>query len=261
MNKLIIATTALIVVASSCQAEMLIGADAEVEIKKNSTTKNYETVTTLGLNFATDQELAFGGFNIDSKDGGTFALDEWNIGTTIGVAKVSFGKQGGIFPEDISDTGNGSVATITMNESLSVEAYGLSVALGLDDYKNDVFGNNDNIQVAYTIDGETLDVTAGIDYNIDTEESVYGTRVDLSASNIAVGGIMTYGTNLKTVAYEADATIMGVTAYINGDQNDMTENVGAGYEMEVGGLTTELDMNYNFDAEQVTPKFTVGFSF
>ena len=72
---------------------------------------------------------------------------------------------------------------------------------------------------------------------------------------------MTYGTNLKTVAYEADATIMGVTAYINGDQNDMTENVGAGYEMEVGGLTTELDMNYNFDAEQVTPKFTVGFSF
>jgi len=31
--------------------------------------------------------------------------------------------------------------------------------------------------------------------------------------------------------------------------------------MEVSGLTTEFDMNYNFDAEEVTPKFTVGFSF
>jgi len=261
MNKLIIATTALIVASSSCQAEMLIGADAEVEIKKNSTTKNYETLTTLGLNFSANQELAFGGFNIDSKDGNTFALDEWNIGTTLGVAKVSFGKQGGIFPEDISDKGNGSVETIAMKESLLVEAYGVSFALGLDDYKNDVFGNNDNIQVAYTIDGETLDVTAGIDYNIDTEESVYGTRVDVETSYVAVGGIMTYGTNLKTVAYEADATILGVTAYINGDQNDMTENAGASYAMEVSGLTTEFDMNYNFDAEEVTPKFTVGFSF
>jgi hypothetical protein len=52
-----------------------------------------------------------------------------------------------------------------------------------------------------------------------------------------------------------------MTAYLNGDENDMTENVGAGYEMVVGGLDLGTDLNYNFDAEELTPSVTLGFAF
>ena len=72
---------------------------------------------------------------------------------------------------------------------------------------------------------------------------------------------MTYGTELQTLSFEADATAFGVTAYLNGDENDMTENVGAGYVTEVGGLGLETAMNYNFDAEEVSPQVTLSFAF
>jgi hypothetical protein len=258
--------TATLLMATAAHADITVGGDVEAAVTRNAATDQFETVTKLGLSFDGATEAgAFGGFNFKSTDGSDLALDEWNLGTTVGTAKVSFGKQGGIFVEDTSAAAYGSVAAPAMKESIQVEVGDLSLALGLDDYKNDLFGNNDNIQAAYKVDVSIASVTGSVDYNIDTTEYTYGARAETAAveaiGGAALGGVLTYGTEAQTLAFEADVTAFGMTAYLNGDENDMTENVGAGYEMVVGGLDLGTDLNYNFDAEELTPSVTLGFAF
>tara|TARA_R110002153_G_scaffold8441_2_gene36275 strand:- start:143 stop:946 length:804 start_codon:yes stop_codon:yes gene_type:complete len=259
---------ASILMATAAHADMNVGGDISAEVKKNSTTDQYETVTKLGLSFdgnLDESNPAFGGFNFKSTDGGALALDEWNIGTAMMGARVSFGKQGGVFVEDTVDAAHASVAAPAMKESIQVEVGSLELALGLDDYKNDLFGNNDNLQAAYTVATPVGNLKGSIDYNIDSTEYLYGARVDTAPvdtiGGATLGGVMTYGTELQTLSFEADATAFGITAYLNGDENDMTENVGAGYVTEVGGLGLETAMNYNFDAEEVSPQVTLSFAF
>lgn len=264
--KTTIITTATLLMATAAHADITVGGDVEATVTRNATTDQFETATKLGLSFdGATEASAFGGFNFKSTDGSALALDEWNLGTTIGAAKVSFGKQGGVFVEDTSDAAYGSVAAPAMKESIKVEVGDLSLALGLDDYKNDLFGNNDNIQAAYKVDVSIASVTGSVDYNIDTTEYTYGARAETAAveaiGGAALGGVLTYGTEAQTLAFEADVTAFGMTAYLNGDENDMTENVGAGYEMVVGGLDLGTDLNYNFDAEELTPSVTLGFAF
>jgi len=261
-------TIATMLLATTAYADATVGADIEAKVKKNSTTDQYETVTKLGLSFDGNMGEAgdaFGGFNFKSTDGGALALDEWNLGTSFGDAKVSFGNQGGIFVEDKVDAEFASVASAAMKESIQVEYGNLEFALGLDDYKNDLFGNNDNVQAAYTVVTPVGEVKGSVDYNIDSTEYLYGARVDTAPVDIVggatLGGIVTYGTEVQTLSYEANATAYGITAYVNGDENDMSENIGAGYEMVVGGLDVGTDLNYNFDAEEMTPQVTLGFSF
>jgi hypothetical protein len=58
-----------------------------------------------------------------------------------------------------------------------------------------------------------------------------------------------------------DATIFGVTAYVNGDNGDAFRNVGAGYFRGVGNLDVFANVNYNIDTKEVTPKAGISFNF
>ena len=53
----------------------------------------------------------------------------------------------------------------------------------------------------------------------------------------------------------------GLTTYINGDEDDLLENVGVGHEFDWSGASVETDVNYNVDDETVTPSVTLSFSF
>jgi hypothetical protein len=55
--------------------------------------------------------------------------------------------------------------------------------------------------------------------------------------------------------------MMGVTAYLNGDDTDALQNVGASYGRTVAGLDLGTELNYNLDSEEFTPSVTVGFAF
>ena len=62
-------------------------------------------------------------------------------------------------------------------------------------------------------------------------------------------------------AFEADGTVFGFTAYINGDQDDMTQNLGASYAYDFNGIELEPSVNYDMNAEDFAPAVTATFSF
>jgi hypothetical protein len=65
----------------------------------------------------------------------------------------------------------------------------------------------------------------------------------------------------ETFGYESVATAYGITAYLNGDDTDMLQNIGGEYEMEVGGATFTAGANYNVDTEDFAPTAGIAFAF
>ena len=80
---------------------------------------------------------------------------------------------------------------------------------------------------------QLVDVTASMDYNRTSEEYTWGARVDTAeVTGVALGTTVSYETD--TLAYELDSTVStyGLTTYINGDEDDLLENVGVGHEFD-----------------------------
>jgi hypothetical protein len=105
-------------------------------------------------------------------------------------------------------------------------------------------------------------VEAAGDYNFNTEEYALGGRVDAFLSeSLSAGGAVTYGSSDETIGFEVDATIAGITAYLNGDQDDMAQNVGGSYTYDLNGVELGAGVNYNIDTEEMKPSAMIGFAF
>ena len=234
----------------------LIGGGVELEMKQNANDDWFATTTVgVGINM---EGQAFGGFSVESVDGGSFTLDEWQLGTTVGLATVSIGDQGDIFLED--HNGDTMLATET-GESVIVDMGGMAVALGFTDLGTDVTDLS-NVQGSYSIDAGSLSVTAMGDYNLNNEDFTLGSRVTgLEVAGVGLGSNLVWDNANELFKYEADASIQGITAYVNGDANDTLQNVGAGYSRDLHGLTLSGDVNYNIDSEEVTPTVNLSFNF
>jgi len=230
---------------------MLTGS-MEVEVNSDK-----EATLTLGAGLSAG-DLAFGSFNVESVDGGTFTLDQWQIGADVAGATLSFGDQDGVFVEGENGA---TLAAPVMAESLKVSLGDAQVAVGLTDWNADITDVS-NVQGAYTVGAGFVSVTASGDYNLDSEEYMLGGRADgVEVANIMLGSTLTYSSANEQVAYEVDGAMMGVTAYLNGDDTDALQNVGASYGRTVSGLELGTELNYNLDSEEFTPSVTVGFSF
>ena len=225
-----------------------VGGKVKIDITQDAN-DDWGSKTTLGAGINMDG-LAFGGFNVESVDGSTFTLDEWQLGTTLDAATVSLGKQGDIW---VGAEGEHTIANQKMDESVIVDMGDIAVALEFGDWKNDLT-DIEAVQGSYTI-GESLTVAG--DYDFDSENIVLGSRYDTGN----VGGVLTYDVDGEKFAYELDGTASGLTAYLNGDQDDALQNIGANYTWDFNGLEVEPGANYNIDSEELTPKVTVGFSF
>ena len=227
----------------------------ELEFTNNPTTDKVETDTTIDLGLDAG-DIAFGGIKIKSTDGDTFELDEWMLGTEVGVATFSIGDMGGIFLEAESDYA--SLDNPTIKESVQISVDDFKVALGFSDLENDAL-DIERVQGAYTYNIEGLgSITGSGDYNLDSEQFMVGGRV---ATVMGAGGTITYAEATEKFNFEVDYTMNGAMVYLNGDEDDMTQNIGAGYSTDFNGLNLGADLNYNFDSEDVTPRVTVGFSF
>ena len=232
---------------------MLTGS-MEVEVNSDK-----EATLTLGAGLSAG-DLAFGSFNVESVDGGSFTLDQWQIGADVAGATVSFGNQDGVFVEGENGA---TLAAPAMEESLKVSVGDAQVAVGLTDWNADITDIS-NVQGAYTIGtvAGLASVTASGDYNLDSEVYMLGGRASgVEVANIMLGSTLTYSSANEQVAYEVDGAMMGVTAYLNGDDTDALQNVGASYGRTVSGLELGTELNYNLDSEEFTPSVTVGFSF
>ena len=230
---------------------MLTGS-MEVEVNSDK-----EATLTLGAGLSAG-DLAFGSFNVESVDGGSFELDQWQIGADVAGATVSFGDQDGVFVEGENGA---TLAAPVMAESLKVSVGDAQVAVGLTDWNADITDVS-NVQGAYTVGAGFVSVTASGDYNLDSEEYMLGGRADgVEVANIMLGSTLTYSSANEQVAYEVDGSMMGLTAYLNGDDTDALQNIGASYGRTVSGLDLGTELNYNLDSEEFTPSVTVGFSF
>lgn len=237
----------------------ILGGSIEVEVAENDA-GDYAATTTFSAGIIAPG-LAFGEIGVESVDGDTFEINKWYIGTSVGSAVLSFGDHdGGIFVESYSD--HSTIAAPGINEALIVTMGGASAALGFTDITNDVTDIS-NVQGAYTLDAGLAAVTVSADYNFDSEEYAIGTRTDgIALGPVELGSTLSYFSQTEVIAYEMDATMSyGLTAYVNGDKDDMLRNVGAGYEHGLGDLTVFADVNYNIDAEELTPSAGISFSF
>ena len=264
MNKFL-TTTALVFAGTAAFAQeapiapITFGGSIETVIAEGTNDK-YGATTSFELNGGLTNGAATGKLDFVVDSNNDLALDEWAMGTTVAGVGLSFGDQGNIW---ISTEAGSTIEEPTMaTESLQISAMGATVALGFDAIGTDVT-DLENIQAAYTMDISILEVSSAIDWNVDSKEYVVASRADTAGmlEGVRLGGALSYGSVAEVVGWEADATVMGVTAYLSGDQNDMTQHVGGSYAKDINGLNLEGGLDYDMNTEQYAPKVTLSFNF
>jgi hypothetical protein len=265
MKKLLIAS-AIAAVTTSAMAEesaptnsVALTGGVAVEVAENTAD---EAVATNTINLGVDAtvEGSFANFVLETVDGGDIVVDEWQIGTTVGDATVSYGDQGDFFPgAGLEVVGDDTLADPAEFDSLMVQTGGLGVMVALTDATTDM-GDVESVQVAYTVEAGALTATGVVDHNVDTEVNTVGVSATLAVSEAVSTGIVVTNDE-TTTAYEANVALAGVTAFVNGDENDMSQNVGAGYAVNYNGLDLYAEVAYNFDSEDVTPAAGIALNF
>jgi len=208
----------------------------------------------LGVNF---DGLATVDLDFTAVDGGAVTLDTWAVGTTVGGVGVAMGDDLGVMP---GAEGEQTLAAPAMAEAVRVTAGNAQVAVGFTDWTADVTDVS-NIQGAYTINQGAFAITAAGDYNMDTENTVLGASVGTTMNDLALTGVVTYDVDAEAIGYEGVVGVMGVTAYVNGDDTDALQNVGGEYTYNIGGAALTAGANYNIDTEDFAPTAGISFAF
>lgn len=231
-----------------------------VEVTENAA-GDYIATTTFGVGLEVEG-LAFGSASIESINGDSVELDSWHIGTYVGAATLSFGKQGDLMVgNDFEIVGGTTIADIADDhESLKVEVGAAAVMIGFTDVTADVT-DIENVQGAYTFAAGQIGLTAVGDYNLNSEDWTLGAKATAKAGDVVLGGLVTYASGSEVFGYEASAGYNIVTAFVNGDDTDMLQNVGAGVSYDFNNLNLYAEGSYNIDAEDTVVGAGVTFSF
>jgi hypothetical protein len=108
--------------------------------------------------------------------------------------------------------------------------------------------------------GAGLSVTGVVDMNETTDLNTYAAEVGADLGVASASTVITYADS--HMAYELSLSAMGVTGFINGDEDDMSENIGLGYSRDVaGGLTLYAEGAYDLEAEDDTIGVGASFNF
>ncbi len=203
-------------------------------------------------------DLATVDLGLKATDGNAVTLDTWTVGTSVNGVALSFGDDHGLLPETAANAAaDGTLAVPTMTESLQLGVAGATVAVGLTDWTADVTDIS-NIQGAYTLGNVAL---SG-DYNMDSDNTVLGASVaGIDLGLVSAGSALTYDVDAETFAYEGSVATGGLSAYLNGTDDNRLQNVGGEYEVDVNGATFTAGANYDLDAEDLTPTAGLAFSF
>lgn len=222
-----------------------------------------KTAGTMGVELDIDAgDLATVDLDFKATDGDSLKLDTWTVGTTAGAVALAFGDSNGLLPEtNANTTADGTLNVPTMTESLQVTMGGASVVVGLTDWTTDV-SEVSNLQGAYTLDAGVGSLTASADYNRTTENTVLGgalTGVDLGG--LTAGGMMTYDTDASKMAYEGSLASNGITAYVNGDDDNKLQHIGGEYVVAWNGTELSAGVDYDTDSKDWSPMAGISFKF
>tara|TARA_B110000483_G_scaffold183232_1_gene216765 strand:+ start:192 stop:995 length:804 start_codon:yes stop_codon:yes gene_type:complete len=222
-----------------------------------------KTAGTMGIELDIDAgSLATIDLDLKATDGSSLTLDTWAVGTSVAGVGLTFGDDNGLLPSTAANTvADGTLADPAMTESLVATVGSLSVAVGLTDWTADITDVS-NLQGAYTLDAGFANVTASLDYNRASENTVFGGAVDgIDLGMLTAGGMATYDTDAEAVAYEGTVTLSSLTAYLNGSDTNKLQHIGGEYTLDYNGAELTAGVDYDTDAEDFTPQAGLSFSF
>ncbi len=262
--KLLLSTVAAVAFASVAFAADFSG-EVGTEVTKN-VAGDYVATPTVELTFGHKAAgaTAFGGVGVEA-DNGNLVVDSWHVGVAFGGTSLSFGDQGDLFGFGGLEVVGGETLTnpADNHESLIVRHGDFAGLVGLADIGTDV-SDVKNVQIAYAHDYGTVNIVAAVDYNLDTEDYIVGVAADSNVTETAnLSVTLTYADLLayETIAtYEATEAV-SLAGFVNGDENDMAQNVGAGVVYTKDSLKAFAEVSYNVDTEEATPAIGVSFSF
>ena len=265
MRNVLFSTVALVAMTTAALAEQdsavmpygpILSGEVALDFAENSAGDYAGTMgIDLGLNVT---GLATVDLDFEIDEDGNGSLDDWTVGTTVGAMGLAFGTDNGVMP---GAEGEQTLAAPAMTESLALSMGPAAVAVGFTDWNSDITDIS-NVQGAYALTLAGLDVTAAADYNLDSENTVLGAGIaGFEMGSVGLGGAMTYDVDAEAFGFETVATAGGVTAYLNGDDADMLQNIGGEYKMAVGGATLSAGANYNVDTEDFAPTAGLTFNF
>lgn len=249
MRKFLTTATALLC-ANVAMAD--VTGSVDLDVAENASGK-YAATPTIKLGFGS----AIGDVSVDLKEvGGNITLDRYSVGTQVGAVGVSFGDQADVFDlgAGLEVVGGTTLANpAESNENVQLSFGGVVAMVGFTDVTTDVTEVT-NFQVATVIDAGIANVTSVIDYNKSSEDFTYGLSTTVSDIDLAV----TYADDF---AYELGYNLLGVDTFLNGDADDMAQNVGAGYTTVLNGADVYAEVGYNLDTKEATPAIGLSFSF
>ena len=265
--KLLLTTVAAIAFASAAFAADL-GGTVGADLTRNNA-GDFVATPTVELSFGHKAEAAtaFGAVGVEA-DNGDLVVDSWHVGVAFGGTSLSFGDQGDLFGfGGLEVVGGDTLADpVDDHESVIVGHGAFEVLVGFTDISTDI-SEVENFQLAYAKKLGMFNTTSAFDYNLNTEAYILAVAVDASVSDaITAGATVTYDDAASLVAYEAVGTYsaldaLAVSAFVNGDADDMAQNIGAGVVYTKSSLSAYAEVGYNLDTEETTPALGVSFSF
>jgi hypothetical protein len=256
MNKFLAVVVATMV-ATSASADDLVSGAVNLDFAENAAG---DWAGAMGVELDVNSAAGDVALGFVTEDGSALDLDTWTVGTTVAGVGVAIGDDNGVF---VDAEGNHTLAAPAMTESVAVSFGGAAFAVGFTDWTSDITDIS-NVQGAYTLGVGTmgLDVTASADYNLDSENTVLGAGIGgVDLGLVAVGGAMTYDVDASNFAGELVVETNGITAYVNGDQDEIAQNFGAEYTYTLGGAEITGGGNYDVTAEEFKPKVGLSFNF
>ena len=260
MNKVLIATIALTLAATGATAADLTG-KVSLDMVKDA---NDKFVATPEIELGIDGEMGVGsiGLIVDNADD-TVKLDTYSLGVKVGEATVSFGDQGDLMEAFEGSTEAVGGQTLTDldddGESIMVQTGNLGVMVGFADIGADV-SDIKNVQVGAGAELGPVALAGAVNWDKASEDITVGLNAQMNYNAINLGGTVTY--TEAVTGFELSAGYGNFGAFLNGDENDMAQNIGGGYYGDTGaGLTYYGEVGYNIDTEEVTPAVGVKFNF
>lgn len=267
MRNVFMATVAALFVAGAATAADLSGA-VGTEVTKNNA-GDYVATPTVELSFGHKAEgaTAFGSIGVEAANS-NLVIDSWHVGVAFGGTSLSFGDQGDLFDFGGLEVVGGDTlaAPADDHESLIVGHGNVSALVGFTDIGADM-GDVENVQLAYATKLSVANVAGAVDYNFDTKAYVLAVAVDADVTDAINAGVtVSYDDAASVVGYEAvgryaalDA--LAVSAFINGDDADMAQNIGTGVVYTKDSLSAFAEVGYNLDTKETTPAIGVSFNF
>lgn len=272
MKTMLIATVSAAMLATSAAAADFAG-EVGVDVTKNA--GNYVATPTVELSFGVKgaDTTFFGGVGVEADDTDRITVDTWHVGVNFGATAVSLGKQ-----EDLFDFGGLEVVGGTHdttgvladpkfdNESVIVRHGDFAGLVGFADIGTDI-GDVENVQFSYAHDYGTVNVLGAVDYNIEDKEYIVAVAADSNVTEqVNLGATITYDSEVSLAAYEAVATYdynenFAFSGFVNGDEDDAAQNIGAGVVYTKDTLKAYAEVGYNLDKDEATPAVGVSFSF